>query len=138
MNRRPDSVLLSGVKMVPASKSRFSTRIRYNSRALRMPVSRITTMMSLSGCSATGKSLLSASSLSRSERPGSLNKEKSGISRIRFSSLALVNIRRKVLSALLPVEGEPGNFSFSMSSFLIWSIRLPMIFVFARSRHPFL
>jgi hypothetical protein len=39
------------------------------------------------------KSLLSAFSFSRSDRPRSLNKDKSGIRRIRFPSLALVNIR---------------------------------------------
>jgi hypothetical protein len=38
---------------------------------------------------------------------------------------------------LLPFEADPGNCSFSTSSLVIWSMRIPTIFVCSNSRQPF-
>jgi hypothetical protein len=94
--------------------------------------------VSFSGWLATADSLLSASSLRRSDSPCSLKSAKSGTSKISLSSLALEFILRNVRSALLPFEADPGNSSFSTSSLVIWSMRIAAIFVCSNSRQPFL
>ena len=60
-----------------------------------------------------------------------------------FSPAETVDLFRQyygptVRSALLPFEADPGNCSFSTSSLVIWSMRIPAIFVCSNSRQPFL
>ena len=84
----------------------------------------------------TGSKTRSAASFNRSERPCSLKSLNSGALVINLSSTAMLNIRRRVLKALLPFDGDPGNLSFSICLLEILSMRMPAIFSFSIRRHP--